>query len=320
MSCIAPITIYNPKAHTPLRSFDVACGRCLNCLVTKQSQLTFLANKELLDVYSRGQGASFVTLTYDDEHIPVNDNGLVTLRKADLQKWLKNMRRQMEYYNEKIPFKYVACGELGDETSRPHYHICLLGLTDVQVSKYTRKLWKHGLCDIGVLSAGGLRYVVKYMTKSHPTPEIKAMRKALGVENPFVCHSVGLGKDWILRNLDRIVEDEFTFYSRGKKCLFPKYVCQYVSVRTGVNYIPYARKFALSDRTFEALGIEKSEYDFDKAYLSYKQKVAVLRAKNEPVDDYTLSKHWYRSPHYKDRVPFKDSFIDYALYGDVVPF
>ena len=38
-------------------------------------QIEFLTNKELNTVYRSGRSASFVTLTYDDNHLPYNDNG-----------------------------------------------------------------------------------------------------------------------------------------------------------------------------------------------------------------------------------------------------
>ena len=80
MSCIHPITITN-KYITRLfkagkfqtNSLTVPCGKCLNCRIQKESTLTFLANKELRYMYRNNQGSSFVTLTYDDNHIPVRN-------------------------------------------------------------------------------------------------------------------------------------------------------------------------------------------------------------------------------------------------------
>lgn len=326
MACLFP---YEGKMKRNFKgfSFTADCGRCLNCLVKKQSALTFLAQKELLDVYQSGRGASFVTLTYDDAHIPVNEDGLVTLRKKDLQLWLKNMRRQMDYYNEKIPFRYIACGELGSEKDRPHYHIVLLGLTDVQAAKYTKKLWKNGLCDIGVLSAGGIRYVTKYMTKALPSKDIKKMRKELNIESPFVTHSIGIGKDWINRSLQKIVEDEFTFELNGKLNLYPRYILRYVSNHTGVDYLPYVRSFLKNaNRKYLNISDGKDLYDhtIDNSYLRYKQIVSNMRAKGQAVDDETIkNKAWVKPKHYFDRNYSKDicTLLGYTyIDGDVIPF
>lgn len=337
MSCISPISMKITSRNGVSDFFNIPCGHCLNCLVTKQSQLTFLANKELLTTYQKGLGASFVTLTYDDNHLPTNENGVVTLRRKDVQNFIKNMRRQMEYYNCEIPFKYIYCGEYGDgshstslqgvSTCRPHYHIVFIGLSDDVIRKYTRKLWKFGLCDIGSLSAGGIRYVCKYMTKACPDKEVKTLRESLGVQNPFIYHSVGMGKEWIDKNLDKIVDDDFCFNLNGKLNLFPKYVLRYVSAHTGTNYLPYVRKFLKKEVDLvRSKGISYNQYAFEKDYLRYKTLVANLRQQNKPINDITLSKHWCRPYHTFDRVAKKHinkkcaDLADFALYGDVVPF
>lgn len=64
MSCVSPIVV---KTKTGV--VNAPCGRCLSCCIAKQSALTFLAQKELELNYKRGQGASFITLTYDDDSV-----------------------------------------------------------------------------------------------------------------------------------------------------------------------------------------------------------------------------------------------------------
>lgn len=46
---------------------------------------------------------SFVTLTYDEEHLPPDGS----LRKRDLQLYLKRLRRR-------LPFRFFAAGEYGE--------------------------------------------------------------------------------------------------------------------------------------------------------------------------------------------------------------
>lgn len=327
MNCVSPLTIRVTRNSTYklIETFEVPCGHCINCLIQKQSALEFLAKKELLEVYKRGQGASFVTLTYDDNHIPRTSDGLVTLRKHDLQCWFKNMRRQMEYYNEKIPFKYIACGEYGDSLGRSHYHIVFLGLTDVQVAKYTKKLWKYGLCDIGVLGQGGLRYVCKYLTKQKPPKVVKEMREKLEVENPFLVHSFGLGKKWILDNVQKIADDNFQFSLNGKLSFYPSYVCRFVSLRTGKSYKRCIQDFNVKrlDKV-HAQGHTLKSFDDEQRYLRYQNNIACLRSKGITVDPKDLEKiHWVKPKHKLDRQVFRhnlNQLADLAIYGDVVPF
>lgn len=302
MGCISPLEISVFSRSGKKYNYDVPCGGCLNCRMTKESQLTFLSNKELLDVYQSGRGASFVTLTYNDDCIPVNEEGLVTLRRKDLQNFIKNMRRNMEYHKQNIPFKYIYCGELGSDTNRPHYHIVFLGLSDCVVKQYTKKLWKFGLCDVGPLSNGGIRYVCKYLTKSYSNKEIKKLRDELGVERPFVYHSIGLGKDWINRYMDQIAENDYTFNLNSKKYLFPKYVLKYVSSHTGIDYRPAVKKFLSKEiKMAHIKGISYKQFQAENDYIRYKNNVAALRSKGSPVDDITTSRKWVRPYHSFDR-------------------
>lgn len=328
MACIHPVVINNQytvklfrAGKLPTCSIEVPCGKCLNCRISKQSSLIFLANKELLSVYKNNQGASFVTLTYDDSHIPINDKGNLTLRKKDLKNFMKRLRRRMEYYGDNRKFKYVYCGEYGDKFSRPHYHIAFLGLSDNDIRRYSKKVWKFGLCDVGCLANGGLRYVCKYMTKSNPSKRVQSVYEKAGVEKPFLYHSIGLGKEWILNHVDEIAKNNFCFKLNGKVGVFPKNICRYVSLRTGIDYRPIVKKFwnkQLFPYSFQnKCTIEEySRYDAEVRYLN---NVATMRSKGIPVDDElcrTVKK--IKPLHYKDRKIEK--LIDIALYGDVVPF
>ena len=61
----------------------------------------------------------FLTLTYDDDHLPPNGS----LVKSDLQKFFKRLRK-----NSGKKMAYFACGEYGEQTARCHYHVILFGL------------------------------------------------------------------------------------------------------------------------------------------------------------------------------------------------
>ena len=59
-----------------------------------------------------------LNLTYNDDWIPEHGQ----LVKDDLQRFFKRMRKAG------FKFRYVASGEYGDKTRRPHFHIALFGL------------------------------------------------------------------------------------------------------------------------------------------------------------------------------------------------
>lgn len=334
MSCLNPFTVQIHPKLSPSRHITVGCGYCLNCLETRVSQIDFLAHRELLTRYEKGQSASYCTFTYDDDHIPLTDNGFQTLRRDDVKLFLKRIRRNIDYeyrmntsYAPK--FKVMYCGEYGGQRGRPHYHIIFFGLSASQVEHYAKKSWKKGVWDVQPAGNGCVRYCCKYLMKSHPSKEIKEFYDKNGIEKPFFYHSIGFAKDWIEKNIDKIVEDEFTFYSYGKRRLFPKYVLRYVSLKSGISYIPYVRKFlSHSEINFEAKRrkITFSQADYEKSIVQYKSAVARLRQKGEAVDDLTV-KNSFRNPYVRTNIDKLLTSIDVAhvvsdfhKYGDVVPF
>lgn len=329
MSCIQPQIRKVKTTWNGYKTIKIDCRHCLNCLIKRTSQIEFLAKKELVENYIKGNSASFVTLTYDDDHLPKTEDGFTTLKREHVQKFIKNMRRQMEYHNLVIPFKYLYCGEYGDgshstskngiSTARSHYHIVFIGLSPEQIKLFTRKLWKYGICDIGPLSAGGIRYLCKYMTKASPTKEVKELREIAQVQNPFFYHSIGLGKEWINKNLNKIVEDGFTFNLNGQMNLLPASIINYVAYHTGVNPKPYIHDYIANNQLNKARGIKLnySQYDFEKSYIREQYLKASLRSQGKPFDDITSSKHWAKPYHELDREPaYMSELLKSALQND----
>lgn len=151
------------------------CGQCMPCRFNKRREWT---HRVMLEASLHGDNA-FVTLTYDDAHLPrVRDmsNGLATLRPKDLQDWLKRFRRLIA----PIRVRFYAVGEYGDDSWRPHYHVALFGYPSCQfgMSRYSRSksrccvncdrvadTWLQGNVFLGGLSAESASYVAGYVTK-----------------------------------------------------------------------------------------------------------------------------------------------------------
>ena len=98
---------------------QVPCGLCLECRIQHARQWAdrcVLEAKNYKDNY-------FVTLTYDDDFLP-NHN---SLEPRDLQLFLKRLRKTFPH----TKIRFLASGEYGDSSFRPHYHLILLNhLTD----------------------------------------------------------------------------------------------------------------------------------------------------------------------------------------------
>ncbi len=108
---------------------EVACGQCVGCRLERSRQW---ANRLLMELEYH-DSAYFVTLTYDDDHVPLApysdpDTGeaffAMSLMKRDFQLFMKRLR--FSFSDDSI--RFFASGEYGPSTLRPHYHAIIFGL------------------------------------------------------------------------------------------------------------------------------------------------------------------------------------------------
>lgn len=112
---------------------------------------------------------SFLTLTYDDDHLPP-DGGL---RYRDFQLFMKRVRKH------KRDVRFYMCGEYGETTKRPHYHAALFNFQWPDLEPLRRSgsgqmlytstllcsLWEHGHSSIGELTRESAAYIARYVIK-----------------------------------------------------------------------------------------------------------------------------------------------------------
>jgi len=123
---------------------------------------------------------AFVTLTYDDERLPVVD-GRPTLFPYHYQLFLKRLRKALA----PVRIRFFIVGEYGDESERPHYHAaifnmrsCVRGRTRRRpgsgrpvwseccaICKLVGETWGYGDVDIGMLETSSAQYICGYVTK-----------------------------------------------------------------------------------------------------------------------------------------------------------
>ncbi len=185
------------------RIFPVPCGWCMSCRIDRRN-----AWEQRIMFECQNKKTTFLTLTYDDEHLPVSPSGFATLRKDDVQKFFKRLRRNFDRYSSGRQFKYFAVGEYGDSTSRPHYHIIMMGLDFQECFPLYVKSWnKCSPAEVisKPLKNGGIRYVLKYLDKQiHGN---KALEVYGDTEPPFNLMSKGIGSKYFEDNFDDIVKN-----------------------------------------------------------------------------------------------------------------
>lgn len=107
----------------------------------------------------------FVTLTYSDLWIP-SDGKLVP---KHLQDYLKRLRRAVE----PTKFRFFGVGEYGEQSFRPHYHLCIFPcISDVAIVD----CWRFGQVHIGLVEPRSIGYITHYTTKGLSTG-VSAHRK-----------------------------------------------------------------------------------------------------------------------------------------------
>lgn len=144
------------------------CGQCLPCRINRRRMWK---HRIMLEA-AQHEHNCFVTLTYDDAHLPADGS----LRPRDMVLFNKRLRKAIE--PQKLRLYYV--GEYGDENQRPHYHACYFGVRgcDFGCTQYWRneirccdncrdiyKRWGKGRIHVGTLESDSAQYVCGYVVK-----------------------------------------------------------------------------------------------------------------------------------------------------------
>lgn len=141
------------------RWMRLRCGRCIGCRQDNALAWALRCQLELADHRS----ASFLTLTYDEEHVPV------TLEKRHLQLLFKRLRRISGRR-----FRYFASGEYGEKFGRPHYHALLYGADPDRDLELVTSAWGMGDVDAGSVTFPSIAYVAGYCSKKLSDSWMKA--------------------------------------------------------------------------------------------------------------------------------------------------
>ena len=148
MKCENPLTL---RPGTP-EMMEVPCNSCLPCrLRAKEEWLGRIVMESRLHDQS-----VFVTLTYNEENCPVNENGQ-TLVKKHMTDFIKRLRYRVEQKHG-LKFRFYAVGEYGSKTQRPHYHLVIFGL-GVEFHQEIENSWEFGFSQVGQFTSGAGRYV-----------------------------------------------------------------------------------------------------------------------------------------------------------------
>ena len=168
---------------------DVPCGQCIGCRIDYSRDW---ANRMMLEAsyYDRN---CFLTLTYDDLHVPKssfvdrdgNEHLSLTLRKKHFQDFMKRLRSRVCVYDDdgkvidSTKIRFYCAGEYGSNTMRPHYHVILFNWFpddakfykhdsrgyDFYTSELVSSIWPYGFHLVSHVSWETCAYTARYVTK-----------------------------------------------------------------------------------------------------------------------------------------------------------
>lgn len=178
------------------RGIPFPCGQCLACRINKRRVWTL---RLILESYLH-PSASFITLTYEPDNLPLNLSGVPILCKRDVQLFMKRLRYEFSrdsagHFRE---IRYYLAGEYGPQGHLPHYHAILFGVSPFELDdqwmyfagrsgpykpNYCRStrlynLWRLGIVHVGECTPESIQYCAGYVTK-------KITRKGDGLEKEF---------------------------------------------------------------------------------------------------------------------------------------
>lgn len=216
MNCVNPIWIFPNESRDGM---EVPCGKCLSCRIQRRKEwsIRMMHEKEFW------KDSIFITLTYDDIHLPEYDS----LSKHELQKFFKRLRKNLDGQS----IKYFACGEYGDLTQRPHYHAIIFGLSLRPDDKLlVIESWPY--CDwnnqtilkesFAPADDDCIRYVAQYIDKKFSGELADEQYTQLNREPVFKLCSLGIGKKYVDKYHDKIVDKGYITLN-GVKHTLPRY-------------------------------------------------------------------------------------------------
>lgn len=216
---------------------ELPCGQCSGCRLARSREWAIRCANEA----SLHQENIFITLTYDDLHLPED-------RSLNYRHYQLFMKRLLAYADRSLnrhKVRFYMCGEYGEQFGRPHYHACVFNLDfpDKKLWKTVRgsrlyksekleEIWGHGFTSIGAVTFQSAAYVARYIMKkvtgdaaaSHyewidpETGEVHARKP----EFTNMSRRPGIGANWFEKYQGDVFPHDYVVLN-GKEVSPPKY-------------------------------------------------------------------------------------------------
>lgn len=243
MTCFYPISAYrsrtvnksgkigvtfNPEESNG-QKLKLPCSQCRGCRLDRSRSWAIRCVHE---AQCHGDN-SFITLTYNDEHLP-HDCGL---DKTHWQKFMKRLRKAIA----PTRVRYFHAGEYGTKLGRPHYHACLFGYdfpdrklfktqpngVSLYTSQFLSDVWGKGYVTVGDVTFESAAYVARYIMKKvngeaaedhyYKVDPITGELFKVEPEYTTMSRRPGIGAEWYKKfKTDVYPSDQLVIRSKGK--------------------------------------------------------------------------------------------------------
>jgi len=224
--------VFNAKDGYYDQVVQLPCGQCIGCRLERSRQWAIRCMHEA----SLYDDNCFVTLTYDDQHLPADRS----LNKRHLELFLKKLRKQFG-----AGIRFYLCGEYGENFGRPHYHVCFFNLDfpdkvlwkvingqRLYTSEKLAKIWGHGYVSIGSVTFESAAYVARYILKKVTGKNADKHYQVYDIESGEIfdrlpeftnmSRASGIGKDWYKKYRSDVYPHDYVVV-KGKTIKPPKY-------------------------------------------------------------------------------------------------
>ncbi|AXF52360.1 MAG: replication initiator protein [Microviridae sp.] len=280
------------------RVLSIPCGQCIGCRLEYSRQW---ANRCMLELPYHDQ-AWFVTLTYDDAHVPKTfsvdpETGeaispVMTLRKRHFQLFMKQLR----YRFSGDHIRFFAAGEYGTNSLRPHYHAILFGLHLKDLVLYKRSVldypyfnseslsrcWvdssdgsQRGYVVAGAVSWDTCAYVARYILKKQKGATASVYQE-LNIEPEFslMSRKPGIGRQYYDDHPDMFKYDKINVKTPagGRSFTHPLYLRRLYEIDDPVGSFELSEKRRLNAVDNVSLKTSLTDLDYYDILISSEQR------------------------------------------------
>lgn len=220
--------VFKEDMGYPNTKTELPCGQCIGCRLERSRSWAARCVHEA-SLYDQN---CFVTLTYMDSTVPKTKDGLLTLSKKDLQLFMKRLRKK----HPDQTIRFFACGEYGDETLRPHYHMIIFNYYPPDALFFQRKkgfnyflstelaeLWPHGQHAVGECNFDTAAYTARYVLKKIGGELAEQHYNGRTPEFCTMSRKPGLGLEWYNRFTSDLYNHDRCVVRDNLICRPPRY-------------------------------------------------------------------------------------------------